>query len=183
MMTAIDVSSATEDAVVAALKAFMAEREPLYLVGGAVRDHLLGVSSVPGWSYRPAVPRHPAGAPTASSHKPRPATTTDLDLVLPGPVLPVARRVADRLGWAFYPLDKTRDVARLVGAGADGRRIECDAAALRGDLKADLLARDFTVNSMALEISTAGAAQADRPERRRGRPGGADPAADRARQL
>jgi len=156
MMTAIDISSVTEDAVVAALKAFMAEREPLYLVGGAVRDHLLGLSSVPGWSYRPAVPRHPARAAAASSHKPRPAATTDLDLVLPGPVLPVARRVADRLGWAYYPLDKTRDVARLVGVGAEGRRIECDAAALRGDLKADLLARDFTVNSMALEISTPG---------------------------
>ncbi len=133
----------------------MAEREPLYIVGGAVRDHLLGISTVPGWTFRPGALRPPARVGTASSQKPRPAATTDLDLVLPGPVLPVARRVANRLGWAYYPLDEKRDVARLVGDVAGGQRIECDAAALRGDLRADLLARDFTVNSLALGISPA----------------------------
>lgn len=155
-MLVSDTSRATEDAVVAALKAFLSEREPLYIVGGAVRDHLLGTSTVPGWTYRPGSLRRPARAETASPQAPHPAPTTDLDLVLPGPVLPVARRVADRLGWAYYPLDEKRDVARLVGVAAGGQRIECDAAALRGDLSADLLARDFSVNSMALEVSTAG---------------------------
>ena len=154
-MFAFDSSSATEDTVIAALKAFMAEREPVYIVGGAVRDHLLGISTIPGWSYRPGSLRLSAPAGTASTRKRRPAATTDLDLVLRGPVLPVARRVADRLGWAYYPLDEKRDVARLVAVGAGSRRIECDAAALRGDLRADLLARDFTVNSMALEVSPA----------------------------
>ena len=154
-MFAFDSSSATEDTVIAALKAFMAEREPVYIVGGAVRDHLLGISTIPGWSHRPGSPRHSAPPGTVSSRKRRPAATTDLDLVLRGPVLPVARRVADRLGWAYYPLDEKRDVARLVAVGAGSRRIECDAAALRGDLRADLLARDFTVNSMALEVSPA----------------------------
>ena len=154
-MFAFDSSSATEDTVIAALKAFMAEREPIYIVGGAVRDHLLGITTVPGWTYRSDSARAGGRAESASSRSPRPAATTDLDLVLQGPVLPVARRVADRLGWAYYPLDEKRDVARLVGVGAGGQRIECDAAALRGDLRADLLARDFSVNSMALEISPA----------------------------
>ena len=128
----------------------MQERAPVYVVGGAVRDHLLGISAIPGWSYQP------------DSLRPSPddlATTTDLDLVFSGPVLPVARRVADRLGWAVYPLDKERDVARLIGVGADGRRLECDAAALRGDLRADLLARDFTANALALELSAVDAPQ------------------------
>ncbi len=155
-MIAFASNTATEDAVIAVLKAFMAEREPLYVVGGAVRDHLLGISTVPGWTYRSGALRPPAPAETDYSQKRRPAATTDLDLVLRGPVLPVARRVADRLGWAYYPLDEKRDVARLVGEAAGGQRIECDAAALRGDLRADLLARDFSVNSMALEISAAG---------------------------
>lgn len=151
-----DAGSTTDEAVVAALNAFLSEREPFFVVGGAVRDHLLGISTFPGWAFRPGSLRRPARAGTASSRTTPPAAATDLDLVLPGPVLPVARRVADRLGWAYYALDETRDVARLVGVAAGGRRIECDASALRGDLKADLLARDFTVNSMALEISTAG---------------------------
>ena len=151
-----DASLTTEDAVVAALRAFLSEREPLYIVGGAVRDHLLGTSTVPGWTYPAGSLRRPARAGPSPPQPPNPAATTDLDLVLQGPVLPVARRVADRLGWAYYPLDEKRDVARLVGVGAGGQRIECDAAALRGDLRADLLARDFTVNSMALEISAAG---------------------------
>ncbi len=129
-----------DDAVERVLNAFMAERAPIYVVGGAVRDHLLGISAVPGWSYQPAPQR--GGV-----------TTTDLDLTFAGPVLPVARRVADRLGWAFYPLDAERDVARLIGTGADGQRLECDVAALRGDLRADLFARDFSANALALKFS------------------------------
>ena len=131
----------------------MAERVPVYIVGGAVRDHLLGISSIPGWSH-PIVTDldRDAGRASASFSQNTGAATTDLDLVLSGPVLPVARRVADRLGWAFYPLDEARDVARLIGDGADSRRIECDAAALRGDLRSDLLARDFSANALALEL-------------------------------
>ena len=37
------------DSVARVLDAFMAERRPVYIVGGAV-DHLLGISSIPGWS-------------------------------------------------------------------------------------------------------------------------------------
>ena len=143
-MLPFDSDLPADDAVVQVLNAFKAERAPAYIVGGAVRDHLLGISTIPGWAYQPETARLPAGG-----HVP----TTDLDLVFSGPVLPVARRVADRLGWAFYPLDKERDVARLIAVGAAGQRLECDAAALRGDLRADLLARDFTANALALELS------------------------------
>ena len=125
----------------------------MYIVGGAVRDHLLGISSIPGWSM-PAVDRHlHDGVEGTLSHSRTPDSTTDLDLVLRGPVLPLARRVADRLGWAYYPLDQRRDVARLIGMSAEGQRIECDAAALRGDLRSDLLARDFRANALALKLS------------------------------
>lgn len=106
------------------LAALLAEREPVYVVGGAVRDFLLG----------------------------REAGTTDLDLALTGPVLPVARRVADRLGWAYYPLDEARDVARIVLNREGAAPLVCDLAALRGELTADLALRDFTVNAMALAL-------------------------------
>lgn len=106
------------------LAALLAQREPVYVVGGAVRDFLMG----------------------------REAGTTDLDLALTGPVLPVARRVADVLGWAYYPLDEERDVARIVLARDDGPPLVCDLAGLRGGLESDLALRDFTVNAMALEL-------------------------------
>ena len=130
----------------------MAERRPVYIVGGAVRDHLLGISTIPGWPRStPDGNLHDADGTHSQSQIP--TSTTDLDLVLSGPVLPLARRVADRLGWAYYPLDVKRDVARLIGKSVDGQRIECDAAALRGDLRSDLLARDFSSNALALKLA------------------------------
>lgn len=152
-MDAVESNQPSGDAVARVIDAFMAERGSVYIVGGAVRDHLLGISSIPGWA-RTTLNGHPLSDASASYSRARtPASTTDLDLVLNGPVLPLARRVADRLGWAYYPLDEARDVARLIGRGSDGRRIECDAAALRGDLRSDLLARDFSANALALELS------------------------------
>jgi tRNA nucleotidyltransferase/poly(A) polymerase len=151
-MDAVELDQPSGDAVARVIDAFMAARTPVYIVGGAVRDHLLGISAIPGWTpaKQDGKPRAGAGAP---------ASTTDLDLVLNGPVLPLAKRVADSLGWAYYPLDEARDVARIIGRGGDGRRIECDAAALRGDLRSDLLARDFSVNALALELSANGPAR------------------------
>jgi poly(A) polymerase len=124
----------------AVLTALLAQREPIYVVGGAVRDALLG----------------------------RKAGVTDLDLALAEPVLPVARRVADRLGWAYYPLDAERDVARIVLNRADAPPLVCDLAALRGELADDLALRDFTVNALALEM------RPDRPPRLIDLWGGAD---------
>ena len=91
-------------------------------VGGAVRDVLLG-RSVHDWDF--AVDRDGLG---------------------------LARAVADALGGAYFPLDAERDTGRVVLAAADGIRLELDFAALRGvNLEADLAARDFTVNALALD--------------------------------
>ncbi|MGL4648785.1 MAG: HDIG domain-containing metalloprotein, partial [Caldilineaceae bacterium] len=112
----------------ALLAALVAEISPVYLVGGAVRDQLLGRSQ----------------------------PQTDLDLVVAHSAIPVARRVADRTGWAFYPLDEGRDVARLVFT-AGKRPIAVDVAGLRGgNLEADLHARDFTVNALAILLGRDG---------------------------
>ncbi len=105
------------------LAGLLSERT-VYIVGGNVRDYLMG----------------------------RAGAVTDLDLVMAGPVLNLARRVADQIGWAYYPLDESRDVARLVKINDNGTRLECDISALRGDLTHDLQSRDFTLNSLALEL-------------------------------
>jgi len=103
--------------------------QPLYLIGGAVRDTLLG----------------------HVSH--------DLDFGLPvldgapGDALHLARKVANRIGAAYYPLDSERGAARLVLIREDGTRDILDFAAFRGDdLETDLRGRDFTLNAIALDV-------------------------------
>jgi tRNA nucleotidyltransferase/poly(A) polymerase len=96
----------------------------VYVVGGAVRDELLG--------------------------KP----THDLDFVLPGDALKISRRAANALGGAFYPLDEERDTARVIIPQPDGSRLTLDFASQRGpDLESDLRARDFTLNAIAINLN------------------------------
>lgn len=97
---------------------------PLYLVGGAVRDALLGL------------------------------TTHDLDFVVPKEALQIGRRVANTLGGAFYPLDQERETGRVIITEPDGTRLVLDFAVQRGpSLESDLRARDFTINAMAVDIN------------------------------
>lgn len=96
---------------------------PAWLVGGTVRDDVLG---------RPV---------------------HDIDLVVPNGGLRLARALADALGAAYFPLDSTRDVGRVVVRLADGDSFVIDVARLRGPtLEADLLARDFSLNAMAQDV-------------------------------
>ncbi len=113
----------------------------VYLVGGAVRDALLGR------------PIH------------------DLDFVLERGAIKIARRVANTISRTgsgiikkadFYPLDTERDTGRVIVTNKDGTRILMDFAAFRGpypskesgqSLEADILGRDFTLNAIALNLS------------------------------
>jgi poly(A) polymerase len=107
------------------IAALLTEVQPVYVVGGAVRDFLSG--------------QKVSGA--------------DLDIVLKERAIPVARRLADRLGWAFYPMDPLRDVARLVFTANEGNSLTCDISRIRGGaIEHDLGARDFTVNAMAIAL-------------------------------
>lgn len=94
----------------------------IWLVGGAVRDALL---------ERPV---------------------HDWDFCVDRDALRLARAVADALGGAYFPLDVEREAGRVILTDAEGARLELDLTLLRGaDLEADLRARDFTVNALALD--------------------------------
>ncbi len=98
---------------------------PVYLVGGAVRDAVLG------------------------------RETHDLDFATPPGALKLARKLADKLRGAFFPLDEQNDTARIVLQNPDGSREILDFAGFRGDsLEADLRGRDFTINAVAMDIHT-----------------------------
>ncbi len=97
--------------------------EGKFLVGGAIRDALLG---------RPVC---------------------DIDIALHGDGVEAARTVANSLQAAFYPLDSERGVGRVILIR--GRtRYTLDFATLRGDdIRADLAARDFTINAIAVPLA------------------------------
>ena len=117
-----------------AARAALPDDKTVYLVGGAVRDLLLG------------------------------RATHDLDFALGGDALKTARRVANSLSRAgtgtitkadFYPLDPERDTGRVIVTAEDGTRTVMDFAAFRGPgLDADLTGRDFTLNAIAMEVRT-----------------------------
>jgi poly(A) polymerase len=100
-----------------------AERRPAWLVGGYVRDLLLG---------RP---------------------THDVDVVVAEGGIRLARRLADRFSGAAFALDSDRDVGRAILPLEGGTPVEVDVAKLRlPDLLDDLALRDFTVNAMAMDV-------------------------------
>ncbi len=93
-----------------------------YLVGGYVRDRLLG------------------------------RVCQDIDFAVEGEAMAVARAVADRWKGAFVPLDEEHDTARAVLRDEKGQRLLVDFARLRGDsIEADLALRDFTIDAIAFD--------------------------------
>ena len=94
-----------------------------YWVGGSVRDWVLG------------------------------RDVHDLDIVVEGRPIPLGRRLADAFGGAFYVLDTEREAVRVLLPGEAGQPFTVDLTRLYGeDIHADLAARDFTINAMALPI-------------------------------
>jgi poly(A) polymerase len=102
----------------------------IYLVGGSVRDQLLG---------RPLY---------------------DLDLAVSGDGLALARRLADRFHGAYYPLDEERGTGRTIVPGPQAQGLIVDVARFRGStpseptLATDLADRDFTINALASNVRT-----------------------------
>jgi len=95
-----------------------------FVVGGAVRDPLLGR-----------------------------ATPVDLDLAVMGDGFAVARQVASAYGKGatFVPLDRSTGTGRVVLW--DEVRATLDIASFKGPtLREDLFGRDFTINALALSI-------------------------------
>ena len=99
----------------------------VFLVGGAVRDVILGVKC------------------------------RDYDFVLAGRTKQIARRIADFLGGDFYPLDEERQVMRVLWYPNAKEVLTLDFAPFQGGtLEADLANRDFTINAMAVNLADPG---------------------------
>ena len=111
--------------LLASIHAALPADQKIYLVGGAMRDVILG------------------------------RTSHDLDFAVPADGIKLARRIANKLEGAFYPLDSERDTGRVVLIHEDGTRTIMDFATYRGaDIEADLRDRDFTINAIAYDLAT-----------------------------
>lgn len=96
---------------------------PIYLVGGSVRDLLLGKEDI-----------------------------KDIDLLMPSGSDSAARTFADRINGSFFYLDEERKITRVVKQ-TDHEVVQFDFTNFEGpDLAADLGRRDFTINAMALDL-------------------------------
>lgn len=96
---------------------------PAYLVGGSIRDAVMG------------------------------RQVRDFDFALGGAACELPKEFAARSGGTFFWLDRERRQSRVV-AGREGERLTFDFAPLRGSgISEDLLLRDFTANSLALELT------------------------------
>ncbi len=101
----------------------LAKEKQIYLVGGAVRDAILG----------------------RESH--------DLDFVMPKDAGQTARKVANDLRGSFYMLDEERDTARVIFQLDNGLPYTLDFSVFRGPgLEADQIGRDFTINALAVNL-------------------------------
>lgn len=111
--------------IIVRVRASVPQPENVWLVGGAVRDAML----------------------SRAGH--------DLDFAVHGDGLAVARRVAEALQATFYPLDAERGTGRVIlKETTEQPTIILDFAELRGaDIYADLAARDFTLNAMAVPLA------------------------------
>ena len=97
--------------------------QTIYLVGGSVRDLLIGTQDI-----------------------------KDIDLLMASGSEDVARRFAGAIGASFFFLDEERKISRVVKQTAQ-EVIQFDFTNFEGpDLAADLGRRDFTVNAMALDL-------------------------------
>ncbi|CAI8004265.1 CC-adding tRNA nucleotidyltransferase [Geodia barretti] len=110
---------------------FNARDVETHVVGGMVRDRLLGRNSEVG----------------------------DIDLAIKGDAVALGRELAEELGGSLAPLSVPRGMMRVAlppsgqgdeGDGSNGTII--DLSGYSGDIESDLARRDFTINAMAIPL-------------------------------
>ncbi len=116
------------ESIIDRLTSFFALRKlDAYVVGGAVRDRLLGLPS-----------------------------ERDIDLAVAGDAVNISQELATELGGSLAPLSVPRGMMRVVLANPDGNDLEpgltIDLSGFSGGIEKELGRRDFSVNAMAVAL-------------------------------
>ena len=106
---------------------FLTEQDiPSYVVGGFVRDVLLG------------------------------RETADIDIAIMADALQVTPRLANAFCGRYIPLDLTNGVGRVVLSNSEELSTQnqwnLDFSTIKGTIEQDLARRDFTINAMAVDL-------------------------------
>lgn len=110
--------------IVAYMRSNFSSDTRIYLVGGVVRDMILGIPS------------------------------NDIDIVLTGNVRSISRSIANHFSGNFYPLDEERQTYRVILQDTSKKDMILDIALMRGEsIEEDLEDRDFTINAIAIDVS------------------------------
>lgn len=110
-------------ALFSAIRKIVPPSMKIYLVGGAVRDVLLG------------------------------RKISDFDFSVEGLVRPIGKHIANELNGAYYVLDDEREMVRVIVPDELTGQFGVDIALMSGnDIEDDLRERDFTFNAMAIEL-------------------------------
>lgn len=115
--------------ILTAVSDFLSGLVKAYLVGGFIRDSLLG------------------------------RATADIDIALAADALELAPKIADALGGKFVLLDKQNRVCRVVvmdKKAPSGGRWQLDFTTLEGGIEPDLGRRDFTIDAIAADLAEVG---------------------------
>ncbi len=112
------------------LQHLLPDGEPCYLVGGAIRDWLLGIAS------------------------------SDFDFATPADPTPLAKAFAAKTTGRWFWLDRPRCQSRVVVKTPGGILGFDFAPFRAEDLDADLRLRDFTVNAIAFSLQASGGGEA-----------------------
>ena len=98
-----------------------------YLVGGFVRDVLLG------------------------------RETADIDVAVAADALEIAPKIATVIGGKYFPLDKINKVGRIIlaneAAASTGGQLGLDISTLKDSIEQDLAQRDFTIDAIAIDLA------------------------------
>jgi poly(A) polymerase len=76
----------------------------------------------------------------------------DLDISIAGDPLTLGRELADTLGAHYFPLAEEQHVARIL---LPEPPVHIDLLPLRGEIEADLVGRDYTIDAMATPLGEA----------------------------
>lgn len=108
--------------VVQRVMAALPPDQEIYLVGGAVRDILLG------------------------------RAMKDFDFLVPAHAIALGRKVANAFAADFYPLDPERGAGRVILNEEGARTTLDFLLIQGGDIDGDLAARDLTINAIAIDL-------------------------------